>query len=463
MSNMVENGPNGETCSLPPNDFHDEFAELCALSTTGLLSAEERRRLDEHLGSCQPCREIQAQYRAIVDTGIPAASGTSEDNRETRSVPGWSVEEAEAALFARLEREDARTSRIDDRQHPARTGAEKEAPQFHPNRSEARDDTVNGVFRQMRMQFAAGIILVLALGYSAYRTGIHKGVEMGGSSVSKVPGIPQTAAENSVRAKENLPAAARPESGPAETVQLASLHAQLDDKVIEIERLQAQKDALEESLRVNRDDQDRLRQNAEALTRQLAQRQTDLETTKQRLDAAGTQSSQDSATLLSLQRQIDELKTNAAQRDKEIARERELLDHDQDIRELMGSRSLYIAEVYDVAKTGDTERPFGRVFYTKGKSLIFYAYDLDQQPGFRYVEAFQAWGRRGPDQQRAVNLGILYADNAAKKRWVLKTDDAKTLADIDAVFVTVEPHGGSSHPSGKPLLFAYLRIEPNHP
>jgi hypothetical protein len=29
--------------------------------------------------------------------------------------------------------------------------------------------------------------------------------------------------------------------------------------------------------------------------------------------------------------------------------------------------------------------------------------------------------------------------------------------------VTVEPNGGSHHPSGKPLLFAYLRVSPNHP
>jgi hypothetical protein len=38
-----------------------------------------------------------------------------------------------------------------------------------------------------------------------------------------------------------------------------------------------------------------------------------------------------------------------------------------------------------------------------------------------------------------------------------------SLEDIDAVFVTVEPHGGSQHPSGKQLLFAYLRVSPNHP
>ena len=29
--------------------------------------------------------------------------------------------------------------------------------------------------------------------------------------------------------------------------------------------------------------------------------------------------------------------------------------------------------------------------------------------------------------------------------------------------VTLEPNGRSDKPSGKPLLFAYLRVDPNHP
>jgi hypothetical protein len=119
--------------------------------------------------------------------------------------------------------------------------------------------------------------------------------------------------------------------------------------------------------------------------------------------------------------------------------------------------------VHDVAGTGKTDKTYGRVFYTKGKSLIFYAYDLDAQPGVRDTSSFQAWGRRGPDKAQALNLGMFYEDNASKKRWVLKAEDPKTLADIDAVFVTVEPTGGSHHPSGKQLLFAYLRVNPNHP
>jgi hypothetical protein len=151
------------------------------------------------------------------------------------------------------------------------------------------------------------------------------------------------------------------------------------------------------------------------------------------------------------------------QREAAVDQQQELLAHDRDIRELMGARDLYVAEVYDVGRTGATQKPYGRVFYTKGKSLIFYAYDLDQQTNVKNASTFQVWGRRGPDREQAFPLGIFYEDNASKKRWVLKLDDPKLLAQIDAVFVTIEPNGGSRKPSGKPLLFAYLRVDPNHP
>jgi len=119
--------------------------------------------------------------------------------------------------------------------------------------------------------------------------------------------------------------------------------------------------------------------------------------------------------------------------------------------------------VYDVAGNGKRKKPYGRVFYTKGKSLIFYAYDLDQQPGVKNANSFQAWGLRGPDRNSALSLGVMYADNSTNKRWVLRFDDPKALAEINAVFVTVEPNGGSRVPQGQQVLFAYLKEEPNHP
>ena len=164
-----------------------------------------------------------------------------------------------------------------------------------------------------------------------------------------------------------------------------------------------------------------------------------------------------------LEAQIAELSDRLKDNGDTIAQQQQLLASDRDIRDLMGARDLYIAEVYDVDRDGQTRRPFGRVFFTKNKSLIFYAYDLQRQPGVTDANAFQAWGQRGPTRAGAVNLGIFYQDSAANRRWVLKVDDPKTLREIDAVFVTVEPNGGSPKPSGKQLLFAYLRVDPNHP
>jgi hypothetical protein len=202
---------------------------------------------------------------------------------------------------------------------------------------------------------------------------------------------------------------------------------------------------------------------------ELVTAQRKLQELQKTMDAVSAQREEVTLRAATLEAKVRELTRLVRDRDQAldlkesaVAKQQELLEHDRDIRELMGARDLYIAEVHDVSRTG-TDKTYGRVFYTKGKSLIFYAYDLDTQPGLRNAGSFQAWGRRGPNKQQALNLGIFYEDNASKKRWVLKAEDPKTLEDIDAVFVTVEPNGGSHHPSGKQLLFAYLRVSPNHP
>lgn len=60
-------------------------------------------------------------------------------------------------------------------------------------------------------------------------------------------------------------------------------------------------------------------------------------------------------------------------------------------------------------------------------------------------------------------MGVFYLDNATHKRWALKFDNPQALKQIDAVYVTLEPKGGSDKPRGKQLLFAFLRRQPNHP
>ena len=168
----------------------------------------------------------------------------------------------------------------------------------------------------------------------------------------------------------------------------------------------------------------------------------------------------------SLEAKISELTSANKDQERRLKDTDQYLSSDRDIRELMGARKLYIADVFDVDGSSRTKKPFGRVFYTQGKSLIFYAFDLDREPGVVNASTFQVWGQReAPQGQQAspLNLGILYMDNESNRRWVMRFDDPKKLAEIDAVFVTVEPRGGSHKPTNKPFLYALLRNEANHP
>ena len=458
---MVENGPSGGARPLLPGESHDEFLELCALSTVSVLGAQEHRRLEEHLRDCPSCREVHAQYQALVDSGVPAAAASADSDPAKQPVPGWTLKEAEASLFAHLRHEEGEPA---DRPNDADlSNRQREPAPFPSPRRTAPDESGESLWRQVWWLYAAGLFLLVALCISLYRTGVRRGTEIAASAPLESRARLSAGAGNPVGGAGKTAAALASAPKGTNRAEAAALRSELDSKVSRIAALESEKAALEAQLRSGESNRALMQQNAESLSAQLADRQTELEATQQRLDAVASQNSQETVRELALEHQIDDLKTSLTQRDQELAREQELLDHDTDVRELMGSRNLYIAEVYDVAKNGDTQKPFGRVFYTRGKSLIFYAYDLDQQPGVHNASTFQAWGRRGQDQSRAVNLGVLYVDNAARKRWVLKADDPKALAGIDAVFVTAEPHGGSSHPSGKPFLFAYLRIEPNHP
>ena len=50
---------------------HDEFLELCAVSTSGDLTEEEQNKLQEHLAGCSDCRRALKEFQAAVDLGVP--------------------------------------------------------------------------------------------------------------------------------------------------------------------------------------------------------------------------------------------------------------------------------------------------------------------------------------------------------------------------------------------------------
>ena len=114
-------------------------------------------------------------------------------------------------------------------------------------------------------------------------------------------------------------------------------------------------------------------------------------------------------------------------------------------RNLFGARDLHIVDVYDVAGDGKTKRTYGRVYYVEKKLLVFYAFDLQKRQDFsKKLAVFQAWGYREANVGKPLNLGLFTVDDGGAGRWVLTVNRPDVLSHIDAVFVTVEPPGGST-------------------
>jgi hypothetical protein len=407
---------------------------LCALSTSGTLTAEEWQQLREHLAGCTECRQAKRQYEALIAHTIPALAPDSETLDPSGGPGSWSPEAAEEALLRRLRAE-------------GKTGIPEPAP---PPLSIYR-------WSPWRRWGAAAALLIAfcAIGYTA---GIYEGKRSVHRSQPAALARNDHPQPSGAQTRADLTPVLLPNTGEVDKRQaeLRALRSALAD-------LREQKTQLEQRLSQKDTDLNRGTEERAALDKKLAATEASLQTLQGKFDLTAEQSRQETAQFVEQQANINELRASLSEREQKVTQAEQLLEHDRDIRNLIGARDLYIAEIYDIAKNGDTQKPFGRVFYTKGKSLVFYAYDLDQQPGVKRASTFQAWGRIGSDTKHDRNLGIFYQDDISKQRWILKSNDAKTLAQIDAVFVTVEPNGESAKPSGKPLLFTYLRMTPNHP
>jgi putative zinc finger protein len=438
---------------------HEEFLELCAVSTSGELTQEERRKLDEHLQGCASCREALEQFRQTALAAVPAITAEVPPN-ELQPDRSWSPGKAEAALFERLSKEDRRADSPQTIRDPMEVSDPARHHGYFPSRFH---------WGQMWMSYTAAALLFAALSISAYRVGIHRGMDVA-ANVQVTPG----------KGSDSLKSQLSDVSHDRDVLRLELIAR---DKAIDDLRQQVEGLKSTENVRVKESVASQKKQESRSVG-EAASTNARLVDLQEKLDAAEKARSEDSSRAATLEEKLAELAQQLRGREEAVAAEnrqlqsregtieqqqtqlieqKELLDHDRDIRELMGARELYVAEVFDVGKDAATKKSYGRIFFTKGKSLIFYAYDLDRQSGAKNASTFQAWGQRGADREQTLNLGVFFEDSVSKKRWILKFDDAQKLAQIDAVFVTVEPNGGSTKPSTKPFLYAYLKVNPNHP
>ncbi len=429
---------------------HSEFEELCAAYVAGSLTAAEQLPLARHLAGCVRCRQTLEKFQEDV-CAIAVASAPRLVSSSLNAEFSWNSDSVKSRVLARIPQD------LPD-EHP-----EPGATTVEIVKAREAGIRVNRFAKTLRMAlpYAAGFALATGLSIALYWVGPRK--------------IAGAFRLNATRAE--IDASLWRQKAADVSKERDALNAQLQQALANVGRSAAGLTTLQdesaqqrreiEALRASdlkaAEEKRQLAASQAQLSSSLQEAQAALATTRNQLASAGQQRTGDILKTTDLEKRVADLSALVKEQGETIEQQRELLASDRDIRELMGARNLYVAEVYDAELNGRPKRPFARVFFTKDKSLIFYGFDLDEQPGVKEASTFQAWGRRGPSRSQALSLGILYQETSSNKKWVLKIDDPEKLKAIDAVFVTIEPKGGSREPSGHALLFAYLRVDPNHP
>jgi hypothetical protein len=423
-------------------DDHQKFKELAALAQRGALSDHERLQLNRHLRVCDSCQQAYAEYALISAKGMPFLAAAYRQDDEGLD---WDDRAVRSKLLARVRGVEQSSSA-----GPKASEVLRMRGPFFPRTMATR----------WAVPIAASVLVAAALG--AYRLGDH-------TRFVRERGQAALAVSHFRPVSEKMTT----DDVAAQAAQISRLQLHLSSDQQEVARLrdalhasEVRTTALSTAKTAQEEEFRRMSEQRDKLASQLHDAEQAYQIVQAELTTLRAEHDRVLLRTTSLQGKVDELTVSVNDQERRLKDDEQYLSSDRDIRELMGARKLYIADVFDVDSGSRTRKPFGRVFYTQSKSLIFYAFDLDRQPGVKTASAFQVWGQRdaeSDEKNRAMNLGILYMDSESNRRWVLRLDDPKQLAEIDAVFVTVEPHGGSQNPTGKPFLYALLRREANHP
>ena len=413
--------------------LHDEFIALCALFYSGEISDEEWALLQVHLAYCDSCRNNFEQYKQIAKDVIPTMAGSVA--AESKAEPIESASSFDAA-------------------------EQRMMNSLHVVSSQPKLPVQAKSSRRLALGAVAACFLVLVAAASVHFAGIRKD-----QSALTTPSLrvakPPVSSNDTAADDQQQHELDQSRQQIAELQQrLAAVEAHTVDSNGAIATLRKQ-------LQAEQTQREQIASDRDALSKQLATAQTDIQTLGAKLTSAGAGADQQTERVATLEAKVQALNVSLdeadnALNDKErmLALDKDFLSHDRDIRDLIGARNLYIADIFDTTESGKTAKPFGRIFYTKDSSLVFYGFDLEKQGGLERDAAFQVWGS-GSDRS-PVSLGLFYQDDS-HNRWVLRCNDPKTLARLNMVFVTVEPPGGSTKPTGKRLLRAYLQIASNHP
>jgi len=400
---------------------HERFEELASLAAIGELSPEEHEEFLRHKQSCSQCQEIVAETGSVAAVAFQAGGPTDEDP---------AVE--------------------DERHRRAREAVARRLPMVVPG------GLGNGYKRLVAAGIAAAFVLGAGLGTGV---GLRRGRAADNTKTSAIA--------SSVGSTESV---SRPTFVQAEDAHLQGVVAELQRQV---EKMRGENGALRDKLLVSdqhaAEVENRLvavEQQSGTQTQEVTQARNELNVARNELSQAKVSVAKSEATVESLQYKLADREARLTEVSASLDREREMLSAGREIRDIMGARELHIVDVVDRDEKGRTKKAFGRAFYTQGKSLIFYAFDLPAKNTADGKFVYAAWGSNSNNlnSKAAHSLGIFYNDDQGQHRWAMKFDDPKVLEEIDTVFVTLEPSGRhATAPTGKPILEAYFGTPPNHP
>jgi len=413
---------------------HDEFRELGALAAIGQITASEQEDLSAHLRKCAECREAYADYSRILRQDLPQADPARFRGKQTSLHPANDAELRERFL-ARAHAQGANFSPEVDQRITVDRGP---TPAL-----------------RMRLTLATAAVFVIAAGLTLVLLINEK------KTAEARPANPVPLVSQNESLQRQLDEATRRVDALSNDVSALSAHAgdltgALREKDVRLVEAKHNLDQLRAEL-------DQMRTQNSSLVAAREQDQSLAAELKSRIQMLEGTNATSVAAMVELQDKIHSLNAALEQQSEKLTMESQLTSVSSDVRQLMGARNLHIIDVHDVNGTGKSAKSFGRVFYSEGQSLVFYAFDL---PNGKLTPAkyhFQAWGQQEGKAQSVRNLGTFSIDDREQHRWVLKVSDASLLRGMDSVFVTAETVGDVSGPRGKRVLYAYLAGRPNHP
>jgi anti-sigma factor RsiW len=427
---------------------HDRFEELCALDAIGELSADELSELRRHLADCAACRELSADFSRLASDDI-ARAALGKRARATFEEPAGQLDEQAllSKIVARGEGELRASGRIVNDSVGSRVPL---APAAMPRGW--------GLVRMPKMAYAALACLLCGAaavaGYMLRNWDVTKVLEVRSSEINAWRVRAQAAAEDGRALSASLGRAQTRERVLEKSV--AGANARSARIQAQLAASQARQAVLADELAARQAELDRVGRELSAAHSDMQDKDRALAELQGRLQRVIGQTVQ--------QEQINEDLRSRLRRAEAATGPLPSLDvGEAEAKELLGARDLHIVDVYDVGADGQTRRTYGRVYYVEKRLLVFYAFDLQDKPRNRAAVSFQAWGYQEAGDRRPESLGLFHLDDASLKRWVLKVRNPGVLAHIDAVFVSLEPPGGSTIPNGRRVLYANLAGPPNHP